>query len=661
MIGKLEAIQSSDSPVSEWRMFIPNLKVSLTKICAVLTAGRISQYFSAWTCITSDKEILSDVRGMTIELSESPAQHYFVQTKFNKAESEIIETEINKMLKKQIIEIVDNEQDEIVSNIFARSKKDGSHRIILNLKEFNNCVSYYHFKMDSLNTIIKLVDKNCFMASIDLKDAYYSIRMRNRDRKYLKFSWNGKLYQFTCLPNGLSSGPRKFTKIFKPALSCLHTKGHIVSSHLDDFYLQGKTYDKCSLNLLDTTSLFMELGFLVHPEKSTFIPSQEIVILGFVLNSITMTVKLTPEKVAALKSDCDNFLRKCPGNMLIREVAQIIGKLVSSFPGVLHGPLYYRYLERDKTLALACNSGNFDAKMTLSEQSILELKWWSNNVAENFKPISHDEPSLVITTDASLKGWGAVCQTVSTGGLWSHLEASEHINYLELFASFLGLKTFAQTKSDTHIRLMIDNTSAVSIINNMGTSHSPKMNMVAKQLWEWCILHKLWISAAHIPGRDNFIADFESRRNERASEWMLDESCLAKALKKLNYSPQIDLFASRINKQMPKYVSYRPDPQAISVDAFTLTWRVLMFYAFPPFSLIGNVLSKIKKDKARGVCVLPNWPTQPWYAKALSMLEKPPIHLHASKHLLKLPSHPNEIHPLFKKLSLMVCLLSGKI
>ena len=77
----------------------------------------------------------------------------------------------------------------------------------------------------------------------------------------------------------------------------------------------------------------------------------------------------------------------------------------------------------------------------------------------------------------------------------------------------------------------------------------------------------------------------------------------------------------------------------------------MTFYAFPPFILIANVLSKIKNEKARGVCVLPKWTTQPWYAKAMEMLEKPPIHLKASKDLLRLPSHPEETHPLFKKTS----------
>ncbi len=219
---------------------------------------------------------------MKIELSEIPlrSSHRNAQTSFTSAETEIIELEIAKMLAKGVIEKVAHEPNEIVSNIFTRPKKDATHRVILNLKEFNKYISYYHFKMDSLITVIKLVDKNCFMACIDLKDAYYSIPIRQSDRKYLKFQWNNTLYQCT-VPNGLSSGPRKFTKILKPPLASLHTKGHTISGHLDDFYLQGKTSEKCRQNVIDSVTLFTRLGLLVHPDKSIFTPSQSLVILGF--------------------------------------------------------------------------------------------------------------------------------------------------------------------------------------------------------------------------------------------------------------------------------------------------------------------------------------------------------------------------------------------
>ena len=116
------------------------------------------------------------------------------------------------------------------------------------------------------------------MASLDLKDAYYSIASH---QKFLCFKWRGEIYQFTCLPNGLSCSPRIFTKILKPALATLHVMGYISVTHIDDCYLQGQTYKKCVCNIIDTFILLDSLRFVIHHIKSILNPSQEIVTLGF--------------------------------------------------------------------------------------------------------------------------------------------------------------------------------------------------------------------------------------------------------------------------------------------------------------------------------------------------------------------------------------------
>ena len=166
-----------------------------------------------------------------------------------------------------MIQKVQQEGKQFISNIFLRPKPDGTHRLILNLKEFNESVVYHHFKMDSIYNITKLVTKNCFMASLDLKDAYYSIPIKESHRKFLCFKWRGKIYQFTCLPNGLSCAPRISTKILKPALATLHSMGHISVAHID-----GQTYEKCVFNVIDTFILLDSLGFVIHPIKSILHP-----------------------------------------------------------------------------------------------------------------------------------------------------------------------------------------------------------------------------------------------------------------------------------------------------------------------------------------------------------------------------------------------------
>ncbi|XP_028394449.1 uncharacterized protein LOC114518643 [Dendronephthya gigantea] len=378
--------------------------------------------------------------------------------------------------------------------------------------------------MDTLNSILKLIERNCFMASLDIKDAYYSVAVNQSDRKYLRFYWQGVLYQYTCLPNGLSSCPRTFTKVLKPPLTVLHKLGHIIASYIDDLFLQGKTYEQCVSNVIDTLLQFDALGFIIHPDKSAFIPSQELLLLGFIINSVEMTITLTPEKKVALKQLCLALISKHMPT--IREVAQVIGKIISSFPGVAHGPLYYRALDRNKTEALQLCKGNFDKRMTLSKESKLELRWWAQNILESQNVISRGQPSHILTTDASLTGWGAVYEGSSTGGFWADEEKIHHINYLELLALFLGLQTYCKTLQGTHIRVYLDNTTAIAVINHMGTSHSPQSNTLGKTIWEWCIFRNIWLSAAHIPGVDNTIADSESRSTDSHTEWMLDSSTL---------------------------------------------------------------------------------------------------------------------------------------
>ena len=94
----------------------------------------------------------------------------------------------------------------------------------------------------------------------------------------------------------------------------------------------------------------------------------------------------------------------------------------------------------------------------------------------------------------------------------------------------------------------------VNVINHMGTSHYVPCNSLVKEIWEWCIARQIMISAAHIPGKNNLIADFESRRNQRESEWQFDKVSLCNALETLDVKPDVDLFASRINHQFPKCV-----------------------------------------------------------------------------------------------------------
>lgn len=137
------------------------------------------------------------------------------------------------------------------------------------------------------------------MASSNLTDAYYTVPVAPHHRKYLQFMWRGKLFQYTCLPNGLSSASRYFTK---PVYGILRSQGHLNVGYTDDSYLQGSSVLDRSQNILATNCLFENLGFVINKEKSVLQPCHKHVFLGFILDSTLMRVYLMPDKT--LRQSC---------------------------------------------------------------------------------------------------------------------------------------------------------------------------------------------------------------------------------------------------------------------------------------------------------------------------------------------------------------------
>jgi len=619
--------------------------------------GQIKFHLENWRKITSDIDILNIVSGCEIEFTnELPlGKPLPSEIKFSAIEDLIIGSKLNSFLTCKVIEQAVHSKDQFVSKIFIRPKRNGGHRLILDLSKLNNHVSYHKFKMESLKTALTLIEKDFYMASIDLKDAYYSVPIAPKFRKYLRFTWHGKLFQFTCLPNGLSSAPRTFTKLMRPVYSTLRSMGLLSTFYLDDSLLVGSTRAECVDNVNKTIELVQSLGFSVNFDKSCVNPSQSIEFLGFLIDSKKMNVCLSNEKKSKI-IQLSEFFTSYKSNFIIRDLASYIGTLVSSFPGVQYGPLHYRHLEMDKNFGLKFSKGNFDGTVQLSLRSLSEIRWWKCNVAGSFCPISRGEPDLVLYSDASLLGWGASLNGVSTSGKWSLSEKTLHINALEMKAAENGLKHFCGEKQSVcHVRLMMDNTTAVSYVNCMGGMQSKICNTISKSMWEWAISEEIWISAEFIPGSENVVADHASRVFHAPTEWALKFPVFRKVVDTLG-SVDIDLFASKLNFKLTSYVSWKPDPQAFCTNAFSIDWNPLNFYAFPPFSVISQTVRKVADNRAEGIIIVPLWTTQPWFPVLMKMLVMNPILL--PKRSLYLPFSKEE-HPLQKNLRLIACRLSG--
>ena len=242
---------------------------------------------------TSDVEVLEKISGIIVDNVHELIQKNVRETVFSQKEQICIRREFQNLRQNGVIKFCEHELGEYISPIFLRPKSDGSIRLILNLKELNSHSDSIHFKMDTINSLLKLIIPNCFMSSIGIKDAYYLVAINPEFKVYFNYMSEGRLSKFVCLPNGFYKGPIKFTKILKPPLATLRRLRHVVSAYIDDLINIGFNFDECAKNILDILLIFDELDIVVHPEKYKLIPSQCITFLGFVIISVDMTVMLT--------------------------------------------------------------------------------------------------------------------------------------------------------------------------------------------------------------------------------------------------------------------------------------------------------------------------------------------------------------------------------
>ena len=194
----------------------------------------------------------------------------------------------------------------------------------------------------------------------------------------------------------------------------------------------------------------------------------------------------------------------------------------------------------------------------------------------------------------------------------------------------------------------------------MGSVKSIGMDNEVHLIWEFICTQNNWVTATHIPSVFNEDADRESRKQELRTEWMLNRSDFHYFTKKPNVSPSIDLFASRLNTQLPEFISYRPDPESKAVNAFTQSRTNLKFYAFLPFICLPRAVQKISEDIAEGVPVVPDWSYQFWYRQFCNMITKD-ILLPPRQDLLLSPTDPSIKHPLHQTLQMRAATVSGKL
>ena len=617
-------------------------------------AGGVGRAAHIWHLFTPDKWVLDMVKGLTIELAALPTQEAIPDsTSHNPGLNALLSEQIDIMLKQNIIEPAMPSPRSFVSHMFLRPKADGSYRPILNLSGLNEFTIYRHFKMDHLSSVMRMVPKDSYMASIDITSAYFSLPVKNRDRDLLQLQFQGKRYRYTCLPNGYSPGPRIFTRIMKALLSHLRVHfGVNLVFYIDDTLIYGRTPELVQGYVKHTLRVLQEAGFTISYKKSALEPSKVITYLGFLIDSSTLTLTVPPSKSADLQQMVQTTLKV--SEITIRKFAGVLGRLAATDPGNDRAKVLIKPLQRVKQTALTASYRNYEAVMSLSTATKVCLREWVSHLPLAKSVYADLRPQIVVYTDSSKVGWGAywVQGGLEYGEVWPLDTQELHINILELKAVLMALKFLISHVENKLVHLFIDNTTAIACIRKGGSNSSVSCNEVTEAIYRFAWKKGITFKLSYCPTKLNVEADRASRAFISSGEWTLSPDTRT-LLFKTFAKPTVDLFAAANNHVCNKYVTLNYDANAYATDAFTITWNMRSLI-FPPFSIVGRAVRKLRQDKTRGILVVPAWTTQPWYP-TVARLKGFPNRLEIPVHPTTLlwPDKKNKIFPLSNRMSLL--------
>ena len=168
----------------------------------------------------------------------------------------------------------------------------------------------------------------------------------------------------------------------------------------------------------------------------------------------------------------------------------------------------------------------------------------------------------------------------------------------------------------------------VVYVNKHGGTVSQALCLLTSRLLRWTESFDIHLDAKYLPGQANVLAYLLSRHGQVVGTELSLHPQVARSLLRVWGNPSIDLFVTSLNAKLPLYCSLVPDPQAVFEDAFCHPWDDLDLYVFPPFPLVGRVITRVRETSLVAMTlVAPLWPEKEWFAHLLLLLTQPPLAL----------------------------------
>lgn len=397
----------------------------------------------------------------------------------------------------------------------------GKPRMVIDYRIPNACLVDKKFKYESLFDLAPQLRPGDAMISWDIKDAFFHLEVRPRDRKYLCFTVLGRVFEPVAMPFGLRHAPFFWTKVCRPVVAALRKMGFRLIAYVDDFGGAPPSPPGKPASVPDALAggeavrtLLSRLGLGLHPRKGVWTGPTCLPLLGHLVDTERGMFILQPGRADKVMRAARSLLARAGKHrrwVPAKTLRNFCGLGVSTTLSVTTARLHLRALYN----ALG---GTMAGDVQLSHQGMRDLAWWAN-LASNAglgRALWPGEPSHTLHTDASLTWWGAVLDGVLPArGFHAPERKGAHINVLELVTVRLALESFLRflTQRDTWLLLKSDSTVTVGAVNAL-SSRSPAIMRELRLLHERCLAQGLTIRAEHLPSAFNAYADRLSREGD---------------------------------------------------------------------------------------------------------------------------------------------------
>ncbi|XDV16809.1 hypothetical protein PO909_016345 [Leuciscus waleckii] len=308
----------------------------------------------------------------------------------------------------------------------------------------------------------RTIQSEDWFVTIDLKDAYFHVSIHPHHRKFLRFAFGGKAYQYWVLPFGLGLSPRIFTKCVDAALAPLRLQGIRVLNYLDDWLILAQSEQLAVRHRDVILSHIKRLGLWLNAKKSVLLPAQRTTFLGVLWDSTIMQARLSPARISAILTAVKGV--KLSQSLTVKQFQRLLGLMAAASNVITFGLLYMRPLQWLRIKGFSLRGNPFCTIKVMRRCLRALVKWKKPWFLAQGPVLGASCRRVTLSTDASLTGWGAVMSGRSAKGLLQDHQRSWRINRLEMMAVFRALKYFLPDLRGHHVLVLPDNTLMVSNI-----------------------------------------------------------------------------------------------------------------------------------------------------------------------------------------------------